>query len=365
MSNPKAIPFANIPYLRVWDRLPLNSFAISLLLLLTFVAIALLQDLMLGTDDRASIGDGDDVTPGQQMLLLSGFLFTYLVGYFLFLWVRGFVGDIQALAREFGDAVDEEAVLREVTPGRLAVGVEWLAAFLWVMISLTMFARNIMVANGQPDDLASVMSEILQAMVRGELTIWALVFYFVWTFTLLTHLVAFTLRSSHRMMSLAREIPVSLFRSELLAPLANPFLRSLLLLVASLVVLPGWLFFSEDSGIGVDLTVNFVLCVLVSASNFAPLYVVYRRVSEAKAHELECVNEGLKGEMSAMGESLLGAEGQQLSYVELVQYKDAVQRVWPWPVGPQIQKIILIGLIPPLSWVMAAFVEIWLGAAVE
>ena len=95
MSNPKAIPFANIPYLRVWDRLPLNSFAISLLLLLTFVAIALLQDLMLGTDDRASIGDGDDVTPGQQMLLLSGFLFTYLVGYFLFLWVRGFVGDIQ------------------------------------------------------------------------------------------------------------------------------------------------------------------------------------------------------------------------------------------------------------------------------
>ena len=121
----------------------------------------------------------------------------------------------------------------------------------------------------------------------------------------------------------------------------------------------------EHLGGEVDQFWAFVRAIATSAVLFIPLYVIYKRISAAKVQELSNIDRGLAGEEGALSGSMIGDQAAAMTAFELLQYKELVHRMWVWPIGPQIQKIVLIGLVPPVTWVLAALVEVYLSAAIE
>jgi len=137
-----------------------------------------------------------------------------------------------------------------------------------------------------------------------------------------------------------------------------------LLVVANLVILPGVYFTAEYFDGEVNQFWPFVRAVGISAILFIPLYAIYVRIADAKARELFAIDQRLGGK-EPFQDSIIGNDANTMSAFQLLQYKELVQRMWVWPIGPQIQKIVLIGLVPPISWVLAALVEMYLSAAID
>jgi hypothetical protein len=41
----------------------------------------------------------------------------------------------------------------------------------------------------------------------------------------------------------------------------------------------------------------------------------------------------------------------------LLTYRMFLDSLWDWPIASHVQKLILYGLLPPLTWVVAAMIE--------
>ena len=39
-------------------------------------------------------------------------------------------------------------------------------------------------------------------------------------------------------------------------------------------------------------------------------------------------------------------------------YEDRVKNIWEWPIEAHIRRLVIFGLLPPLTWVLAAAVEV-------
>lgn len=88
-----------------------------------------------------------------------------------------------------------------------------------------------------------------------------------------------------------------------------------------------------------------------------PVWIFQGRVRTAKAFELQLVHGALRGQKPAMKMSQLGESAQTLSIPELLEYRSFVDSLSEWPIAPHIRRIVLFGLIPPLTWVLASLIE--------
>ena len=43
---------------------------------------------------------------------------------------------------------------------------------------------------------------------------------------------------------------------------------------------------------------------------------------------------------------------------ELMYYEDRVKNIWEWPIEAHIRRLVIFGLLPPLTWVLTAAVEV-------
>lgn len=88
-----------------------------------------------------------------------------------------------------------------------------------------------------------------------------------------------------------------------------------------------------------------------------PVYLLRDRILDEKNLELGLVRLALNGEPGVVSKSLLARSGGSLTPGDWLSYQMFIESRWDWPIGPQIQKIVLFGLLPPITWALAATIE--------
>jgi len=105
---------------------------------------------------------------------------------------------------------------------------------------------------------------------------------------------------------------------------------------------------------GPALTLILMLVIICFAY---PVWVLRGRIHAAKERELGFVFRSLRGDQEAMALSRIGDRAGSLGFSELLDYRVFIESLWDWPVAPHLQRIVLIGLLPPATWVLAALIQ--------
>ena len=66
----------------------------------------------------------------------------------------------------------------------------------------------------------------------------------------------------------------------------------------------------------------------------------------------------LPGDRDGLRASAFGPELNTFTAADLMYYEDRIRAVWEWPFEAHIRRLVIFGLLPPLTWVLAALVEI-------
>tara|TARA_B100000809_G_scaffold57305_2_gene53423 strand:- start:68 stop:508 length:441 start_codon:yes stop_codon:yes gene_type:complete len=87
------------------------------------------------------------------------------------------------------------------------------------------------------------------------------------------------------------------------------------------------------------------------------------RMRSEKAQELNSINAALSGNSRALESSLLMGEDHP-SKIDLLIYRDRITAIKEWPFTDRIKALALFGILPPLTWVIAALIEILIEDAI-
>jgi len=82
-----------------------------------------------------------------------------------------------------------------------------------------------------------------------------------------------------------------------------------------------------------------------------------------KVQELNSINAALSGNFKALENSLLLGEDHPLK-IALLSYRDRITEIKEWPFTERIRALVLFGILPPLSWVIAALIKIMIEGAI-
>ncbi len=89
-----------------------------------------------------------------------------------------------------------------------------------------------------------------------------------------------------------------------------------------------------------------------------PMRGVRDRIREVKRQEVARVNAAIRGDLTALGDSLIGARTGKLSLGDMLAYRSFVESVPEWPLdAPLRARFLLYVAIPLGSWLGGAFVE--------
>ncbi len=180
--------------------------------------------------------------------------------------------------------------------------------------------------------------------------------------------VAVIIRQVMALTHAARRISIDVLELEHYPRLANSLIRYVIFSLVVLSFLPLMGGVAGSPGMRAVLLMGMPVVVIIvgllMVSYAYPLWVLRGRISEAKEWELECVFRSLRGDEDAMGHSRMGDRGRSLSFSELLDYRTFIESLWDWPVAPHLQKVLLIGLLPPTTWVLAALIENAVAAVV-
>jgi hypothetical protein len=99
----------------------------------------------------------------------------------------------------------------------------------------------------------------------------------------------------------------------------------------------------------------WLFLVLVS---LLPLLILRSRTAVAKKLEISMIRRALKGDKSDLSGSQFGERLASFDPADLMYYEDRIKSIWEWPFEAHIRRLVLFGLLPPLTWVLAAAVEV-------
>lgn len=88
-----------------------------------------------------------------------------------------------------------------------------------------------------------------------------------------------------------------------------------------------------------------------------PMVIVRNRIKVAKTAEVDIIRRALAGDRERLKESRIAHLASEFSAPDLMLYEQRIQGIWEWPIQGNVQRIGLYILLPPLAWVLAAFVE--------
>jgi hypothetical protein len=89
-----------------------------------------------------------------------------------------------------------------------------------------------------------------------------------------------------------------------------------------------------------------------------PLFAMKSRIAVAKTMEISFIRQAIDGNLQNVSLSQFGERLKEFSPGELMYYEDRIKAIWEWPIEAQIRRLIIFGLLPPLTWVLAAVVEV-------
>lgn len=162
-------------------------------------------------------------------------------------------------------------------------------------------------------------------------------------------------RVSRRMSRIALDLKsIDLFDLEPLYPFTQQGLVNALLLMGLVAI--GGLIVLTESGFGLlGLLVGTAVLGTAALAAALPMRGVHRRITLAKAAELEWVEMKLREQRSILK---TGADGTSGDLADLSAYRDLVRSVRDWPISTSSYvRFALYLLIPVVSWAAAALVE--------
>ena len=90
---------------------------------------------------------------------------------------------------------------------------------------------------------------------------------------------------------------------------------------------------------------------------FYPVLILRNRIRARKAEELDVLSLALQGNEDTLAKSGILKRGEALTRSDLLTHQMFVESRWEWPIAAHVQKLIVFGLLPPLTWVFAAMIE--------
>jgi hypothetical protein len=157
----------------------------------------------------------------------------------------------------------------------------------------------------------------------------------------------------------ARNIEIDLLQLDVYSVIANPAVRIALFSIALLSLFPLMALFSgsEEEGriIWPMAIATLLICVSAVLSYGYPVLVLRNRIRDKKKLELDKVYRCLQGDKEAV--SPLSIQSGDAPTPDLLTQKMFLESRWEWPIASHLQKLILFGLLPPFTWMLAAMIE--------
>lgn len=88
-----------------------------------------------------------------------------------------------------------------------------------------------------------------------------------------------------------------------------------------------------------------------------PVWILRNRIRDQKTLELAQVIRALRGDKQAITKIQIHDLDAPVTAADLLTHQMFLESRWEWPIAAHVQKLILFGLLPPLTWVLAAVIE--------
>ena len=176
------------------------------------------------------------------------------------------------------------------------------------------------------------------------------------------HLLTFCFRQVIVFRRVAKRFEVDLLAPELNNIISNPLIRfvlvGLLVMSFSLIIYQVVPYASLQRRVlagSLFMTLIWIILILVS---LMPLFILRSRITVAKAMELSIIRRALRGDKSNLKRSQFGERLEEFRPADLMIYEDRIKNIWEWPFEVHIRRLVIFGLLPPLTWVLAVAVEV-------
>ena len=159
----------------------------------------------------------------------------------------------------------------------------------------------------------------------------------------------------------ARTVQIDLFQLPDYSTLASPTIRVIIIVLVMSSILPVSMFFIDDPVINAQLIKlmiaawSIVLPALLAW--WYPIFILRNRIRLKKTEELNALLLAIQGDDTALSNSCIPRRGNEISTADLLTHQMFIESRWEWPIASHVQKLVLFGLLPPFTWVLAAAIE--------
>lgn len=277
-------------------------------------------------------------------VIITGFVALYLT------MARATEGDLTVLASL--DATLDGSIAK-LNPSRLL-----LTTTILFQLLLTFLVGPVLISTGPFEP--SIIEAIIAILGGGH----QLIFTFIISPVLGLTLGVGTAIAIKQIISLthaARHIKIDLLHLNDYAAIAEPLVRLFLYLIPIMSTLPLMMLFIENprevAGIAQVALIFTFFCAAVLLAYAYPIWVLRNRIKEAKESELNLVTRSLRGDKEAIRKINIHSLEAPTSATDLLTHQMFLESRWDWPIASHVQKLLVFGLLPPFTWMLAAVIE--------
>lgn len=338
-----------LPGLEQLDRLGLSSPA----LIATLTAIGLLAGMFItaisgsvNIDSPLSTYYTDRVMGISMLAVCGGTGFTLALNIIL---ARTTEADLQSLS----ERTDLTECIAQLTP-RLAV----FGPIMVLIVLLTTFAGPLLASQRLE---ISLYSSLLVFSESGDPA--AILTFVLWPIGGLAWGTGFGIGITQilALTRTARTIEIDLFQLGQYTLLANPTIRVVIIVFTMISLFPLVGFFINDPVATLQinkLMIGSLLIVLPALiAWFLPIFILRNRIRDKKTEELETLLRVIQGDEAALMDSCIPKREGPVTTADLLTHQLFIESRWDWPIASQVHKLLMFGLLPPLTWFLAALIE--------
>ncbi len=278
----------------------------------------------------------------------NGVAFSAICSFFLTFYFgmgRGWYQDMLEFVR-----FDQSLVILTtlVEPSRAVVFLEMLLVAFCVYI-------NINLNSTIPWDYSTILTVTL-------------IFYYCIQWVLIILCIDIILRELIALMKIVRKIRIDLLASDFYSNLANVMVRHVGLYIFGVCIISlSYIVFTEGELSAGEMMVVMMPWYLpglfIISLYLIPFNLFRKRMRSRKSQELSSVTAALNGNVDALEQTLLAGETSP-SKIDLMYYRDRIGAIKEWPFTDRIRALVLFGILPPLTWVIAALIEIFIEGSI-
>jgi len=290
-------------------------------------------------------------TPRVLSVIPGGFIVSIGVNIaFALFWARNTEADLHLLS------VKEDSVNESITRLQPKNGILLLCILVTIIANHSLLpVVNVVVFN-------MTLSESISAIHSSGLVVNVLQYPILFLNALASAVMLTVLvTQSKSLVQVARFIKIDIFQLECYSAIANPAIRLIVFTLAVFGLLPFVILFVGAQSF-TSAAVVFALILLLFLFPLIALYtypilILRNRIRDEKQQEMDIVFRALEGDVKVIDTARIKQLGLPMSAGDLLTYKMFIESRWDWPIASHVQKLILFGLLPPITWVFAAVIE--------